>query len=231
MSQLGDTFLNFIEEILMLRPLATGSWCKILSVAVAGLLLNTAVPARAGMVISVQSVSASAGSSGDTLEVDLQNTGASAVSVAAFSFELTVPGGSGISFDGADYNTSQPYIFAGTSFLGPTISISTGTTLDAGDLSTSSASVGPGSIVGLGRVFFDVAGSAPSGPVIVTLTTSVAGTSLTAPDGSNIPISTFNNGTITILAPTVPEPSALVSGSLGLLGAAWMIRTLRASRR
>ncbi len=215
----------------MIRPFVSGSWRKILSIAVAGLLLGAVVPARAGMVISVQDVTAYAGTSGNTLEVDLQNTGTSAVSVAAFSFELTVPGGGGISFDGADYNTSQPYIFAGTSFLGPTISMSTGTTLDAGDLGTSPTSVGPGSIVGLGRVFFDVSGSAPSGPVTVTLTTSVAGTSLTAPDGSNIPISTFNNGTITILAPVVPEPSALISAALGLVGAAWMLRGWRQAGR
>jgi hypothetical protein len=145
----------------MLRPIVSGSWIKILCIAVAG-LLSTARATRAEMIISVQNVTALAGSSGNTLEVDLTNTGTAPVSIAGFSFELTVASGSGISFNGADIQTSQTYIFNGTSVLGPTISMSTGTKLDAGDVGDPPTSMQPSSTLGLGRVFFDVAGTAPA---------------------------------------------------------------------
>ena len=172
------------------------------------------------------------GELGDTLEVNLQNTGSTAVAIAAFSFELTDPGGSGITFQGADFNTAMnTYIFAGYSFLGPTLSASTGTTLDAGDVAT------PGvAIVGRrrdrrpGRVFFDVAGSAPSGPVTVSLTPYPI-TSLTDPNMGNIPIDTLTNGMITIRGAVVPEPSAQFLATLGFLGAAWLFRGRRATSR
>jgi len=216
----------------MLCLLKSRSWFKIFSAALVGLLLVAALPARAGMIVFVQDVTANAGTSGNTLEVDLQNTGSAAVDIASFSFELTVNPSSGVSFTGADINTTlYPYIFAGTSIFGPTIGVSTGATLDAGDIGVPPASIGAGSILGLGRVSFDVAGSAQPGPVTVTVTPYPI-TSLTAPDSSNIPIDTYNNGTITITSPgVVPEPSALVSATLGFLGAAWMIRAIRAKSR
>jgi hypothetical protein len=207
-------------------------WCKVLPVAVVGLVLGTSLSARAGMIVSVQDVSASAGTSGNTLEVFLQNTGA-AVDIAAFSFEISVSTGSGVSFTGADINTVlNTYIFAGNSAQGPMIATATGTTLDASDNAASgSTTLGTGSTLALGRVFFDVAVSAPTGPVTVSFTGFPA-TSLTAPDLSNIPIDTFNSGTITVTSGVVvPEPSALVSTALGLLGAAWIIRGQRATPR
>jgi hypothetical protein len=212
----------------MHRPLASRSWRKILSVAVAGLLLDIAVPAHAGIIVSMQDVSAKAGTSGNTFEVDVTNTGA-AVDIAAFSFEISVPASSGITFTGADINTSvNPYIFAGNSFFGPNIATATGTTLDASDIAVSgSTSLGTNSTLALGRVSFDVAGSAPNGPVTVSFTDFPA-TSLTGPNVNNIPIDTLNNGTITILKGAIPEPSSLVSATLGFLGAAWLIRGVRA---
>ena len=41
----------------------------------AALFSATALPARAGIIVSVESVSASPGTTGNTLEVDMQNTG------------------------------------------------------------------------------------------------------------------------------------------------------------
>ena len=225
----------------MPRLFAVGSGSRWLSLAAAGLLLAAApaLPARAGMVITLQNVSAAAGSSGDTLEVDLTNTGTSAVDIGAFNFELTIPSGSGITFTGADTSTSlDTYIFAGNSFAdafdGGSIyssSSSTATMLDAGDVGTATGTVGAGATVGLGLVLFDVAGSAPTGSVTVTLTTTQAGTSLTDPNGGNIPIDTFNNGAITITGGTVPEPSAVIPAMLGLLGAGWMVRGSRKARQ
>jgi hypothetical protein len=222
-------------DLLMRGSLPSWSWCRSLSVVVAGAVLCIANPARAGIIVSVESVSATAGTTGNTLEVDVQNTGSTTVNVAAFSFELTVAASSGVTFTGADYNTTQTYIFAGNSFEGPNIVFNnTGTTLDAFDLAVSgSTALGPGSIFGLGLVSFDVASSAPTGAVTVSLT-PYPSTSLTAPDLSNIPINTLNNGTITISGSIVPEPSALFSASLGILGGAWLIwrrqRTTRPRR-
>jgi len=206
------------------------SWRCIPSVAVLGLVLCIGLPARAGIIVSVQSVSATRGTSGNTLEVDVQNTGA-AVDIASFSFEISVASSSGVTFTGADTNTSlATYIFAGNSLFEPDIAFNTGTTLDAADAAVSgSTTLGMGETLGLGRVFFDVAGSAPLGPVTVSLT-GYPSTSLTDPNLNNVPIDTLNNGAITILGPSViPEPSALISATLGLLGVAWLMRTRRRS--
>jgi hypothetical protein len=211
----------------MRGSLASRLWCRSLSVVVAGAVLCIAIPARAGIVVSVESVSAHAGTTGNTLEVDVSNTSSSAVNIAAFSFEVSVSSSSGVTFTGADYNTTQTYIFAGNSLFGPDISTSTGTTLDASDIAVSGyTALGAGSTLGLGRVFFEVAGSAAAGPVTVSLT-PYPSTSLAAPDGSNIPIDTLTNGTITISGAVVPEPSALFSAGLGILGAAWVICSTR----
>jgi hypothetical protein len=103
----------------------------------------------------------------------------------------------------------------------------TGATLDASDgAKTGSTTLAPGDTFGLGRVSFMVAASAPSGPVTVTLT-PYPSTSLTDPNLNNIPIDTLNNGTITISGGVIPEPPALISATLGLLGGFWLVRSLR----
>jgi hypothetical protein len=206
---------------------ASWSWRTVLILAAAGLLVSAPLPARADLIVSVQSVTATAGTNGNSLEVDLQNTGA-AVDIAGFTFELTVTSSSGVTFTGADESTRlATYIFAGNSVFGPNINTTTGTTLDASDVAADgSTPLGTGSAVGLGEVFFNVAGSAPGGAVTVTLTEFPA-TSLAGPNANNIPIDTLNNGTITIMSSAVPEPSSLVSAILGLLcsllyfGARW----------
>jgi len=198
------------------------------------LSLGTALPARASIIVSVQSVSASTGTSGNTLEVDVQNTG-TPVDVAAFSFEISVAASSGVTFTGADINTSNStYIFAGNSLFGPNIAFATGTTLDALDIATAGfTTLGTNATLGLGRVFFDVAASAPVSPPPVTVSlTDYPATSLTDPNLGNIPIDTLNSGTITITPGTaIPEPSALISATLGLLGGAWLWRSTRRNAR
>jgi hypothetical protein len=206
---------------------ASLSWRSILSAAVVGLVLWVAPPARADIIVSVQSASATTGTSGNTLEVDVENTGAS-VDIASFSFEISVAPTSGITFTGADDNTSMAsYIFVGNSLFGPNISTTTGTILDASDLAvTGSTTLGTGETLGLGRVFFDVAASAALVPETVSLT-DYPSTSLTDPDLNNVPIDTLNNGMITIVAGgIVPEPSALILAILGLVSAACLVRTI-----
>jgi hypothetical protein len=211
-------------------PLAYRSCLGIPALIAAALILSTALPARAGIIVSVESVSANQGTTGNTLEVDVQNTGAP-VDIASFSFEISVAGGSGVSFTGADINTAlNVYIFAGNSAQGPNIDTATGTTLDASDNAVSgSTTLGTNSTLALGRVLFDVASSAPVGPVTVSLT-PFPSTSLTDPNLNDIPIDTLNSGTITITGTSVvPEPTALVSATVGLLASAWFVRRMRRS--
>ncbi len=209
-------------------PLAYRSWRCIPALVAAALILSTALPARAGIIVSVESVSANQGTTGNALEVDVQNTGAP-VDIASFSFEISVAAGSGITFTGADINTSvNTYIFAGNSAQGPNIDTLTGTILDASDNAASgSTTLGTNSTLALGRVLFDVAALAPVGPVTVSLT-PFPSTSLTDPNLNDIPIDTLNSGTITISGTSVvPEPTALVSATMGLLASAWFLRRMR----
>ncbi len=57
-------------------------------------------------------------------------------------------------------------------------------------------------------------------------------TTLTDPNLNNIPIDTLNGGVITISgSASVPEPSGLISATLGLFGSAWFIWTRRRNTR
>ena len=104
----------------------------LLPVAVAFGLLGAA-PALAGTIdVSIQSVSASAPSSGNSFEVDLTNNTASAVVIDAFSFGL-LEASSTIVFTSATAATvNQTYIFAGAGnsfdvlFTGGVVSASAG---------------------------------------------------------------------------------------------------------
>jgi hypothetical protein len=196
--------------------------------AAAFLFLFAATAARADMIVSVQSVSAFSGSSGNTLDVTLTNSGPGDVTIGGFSFIITA-GDAGIDFTMATTGTTlAPYIFAGHSLFGPEIDTSHGQTLaasDAYDVAQMGATVGAGATVGLGHVFFDVASSEPAGPVSVTFDTE--GTSLSDPNGGNIPIDRFNDGTITVIngqGPPVPEPSTFVLGAIGAVLLAWKRR-------
>jgi hypothetical protein len=208
------------------------SWLRVL--AVAGLSLGFGLPARAGIIVSVQNVSANAGTTGNTIEVDVTNTGPSSVDVASFSFEVGIASSSGVSFTGADITTSTAaYIFAGNSLFGPNIAFNTGTTLDAADAAVmGSSTLGSGSTLALGRLFFDVTSSAPIGAVPVMFT-PFPSTSLTTPTLDNIPIDTLTSGTITVMPSTVvPEPSALVSATVGLfLSASFIWARYRSARK
>jgi hypothetical protein len=181
----------------------------------AAVALLYAPAARADFLISISSVNANAGSTGNTLEVDLTNTGTSA-SIAAFSFGIST-NTPDINFTAATTSTMAPYIFAGDSLFGPVISTSTGQSLIASDLSASGGDVvGAGATVGLGEVFFDVAPGTSGGAVTVELTPYPT-TSLADPAGNNVTFS-GSNGTITVapLVSSVPEPSSLLLLSTGL---------------
>jgi hypothetical protein len=203
--------------------------------AVSAALLCTG-SAQADLILSVQSVTANAGSTGNTLELDLQNTGASAVSVEGYSFGI-MTNTSNIDFTGATTATTQSYIFSADSFAnatlgGNTTGAFTGQTLTAADFSLSNMdSVAAGATVGLGEVFFDVAPGTGAGQIPVTLVTNPPDTVLSDPAG--LPVNfdiqfipgTTTPATITVNSsgpPAVPEPSTLLMALLSCPAGIWM---------
>jgi hypothetical protein len=136
-----------------------------------------------------------------------------------------------VTFTQVDISTTpSAYIFAGHSFLGPIISFnSTGQSLEAGDIydvPNSGITLAAGSMVGLGRVFFNVDATAPSSVNPVVLNSSQ--TNLSNFVGANVPITTLNNGSITIIgaATGVPAPPTLLLGLIGV-GVAGVARLRR----
>jgi len=175
-------------------------------------------PARADLIVSVESVTANAGSTSDALDITLTNTGPSAVTVGGFSFGVSVAT-TNITLTQANISTTAPYIFDGNSLFGPMINTFTGQSLIASDLfaiSGSGTTLGAGADVGLGHLLFDVSQTASSGPVTVSLA-SFPTTSLSDASGHDIIINSLNDGTITIQSFTpVPEPPALVLAITGI---------------
>jgi hypothetical protein len=197
-----------------------------------GTLLFASVPARADLIVAAGSTTVAPGSTGNTVDVTLMNTGPAAVTVGGFSFGLST-GSAGISFTQANISTAAaPYVFAGHSAFGPIISTSIGASLGASDLydiAGMGVTVGAGQTVGLGHVLFDVAPGTPGGAVTLTVLPFPT-TSLSDPAGNNIPITSLANGTITVtgLPTAVPEPTALLLAGLGW-PAAWLLRRRRAA--
>jgi hypothetical protein len=197
------------------------------SLLAAAVVLIWARPAAADLVVSVQSVTVPAGTTGDTFEVSLSNTGASPTApVGAFAFSLSV-GSTQVTFTSADVNTkNNPYLFAGNSAFGPTISTTApGQALDARDaygVPGLGAVVGKNATVGLGRVFFNVDPGVAQGSMF---TVNLTAASLTDPNGVPILLSSSDtgvSGTITVSGSVaaVPEPSTLALAGLLMGGGA-----------
>jgi hypothetical protein len=209
---------------------------RLASLLAAGMALLCAPEAQAGFVISVNDVSAAAGSTGNvTLEVSLTNDEATtSPEIAAFQFMLSVPGASGITFSVADTLTANnPYIF-GANSSAPPLSFdafpNTGfTASDIYTIASAGVALAPGQTVGLGRVTFDVAPSA-TGIIPVALVPNFTD-SLLDPDGDPI-LGTYQflDGSIEVVTAAVPEPSSFVLALLGIT-AAYLGRAYRARSR
>ncbi len=184
--------------------------------------------ANADLLLTAQTVAAPAGSVNDAFNIYLTNTGASAVDVEAFSFEINTPD-SVLTFEQATTGTTLfPYIFAGNSLFGPVISFSApGQTLDAADVAAipnSFTVVNPGQSFGLGLISFDVAPGVPSQVAPVNFNANTAFTSVSDQFGNLFPV-TFANGSIGVS--TVPEPSGRWPLAIGLAALVWMVRRFR----
>ena len=186
--------------------------------AIAAFLIQT-TPAQAALVLEVENATALAGSSNNSFDVVLENTGPSSVTIAGFSFALT--SSSRVTYTDVTTATALPYIFNGNSDFAPDIVISAGAgAVSAGDnYATPNAgfTLAADTTVALGHVLFNIgAGGAASIPVDISPASD--DTELTSPAGAPITITTLEDGTIMVT--TVPEPSSLVlaTGVLGVFG-------------
>jgi|SRR5581483_4507800 len=181
----------------------------------AGLLaaLPFAGPARADLVLSFSDPgNVGAGSTGDSFDVMLTNTGSADVSLAVFTFEVATTS-SDITFTDVTTATADLYIFAGNSLIGPDIlGATTGQDLTAFDLysGVGDATVAAGATVGLGHVLFDVAAIASSGTADLELVGT--GTSLATSSIEPVPIQTLSPGLVqtTGSGSSLPEPPELL---------------------
>ena len=179
-----------------------------------------AIPARGEAILEIGTVMAGQGSSGNTIGVDVENSGGTNLIIGGFNFEIV--GDSAIDFTGADFPTSPPYIFAGDSFdqvNSLPLNTTTGVSLLASDISNSGNgdTLGAGQTAGLALVTFDVSPTAPLGPVTIAFSIDPSDTNLSDPNGDSIAIDTFVSGTIDVTA-AVPEPSAAAMLAVALLG-------------
>jgi len=184
----------------------------VLSTAVLAVCSFASMPARADLMMSIQSVTVNAGSTGNLFDVLLTNNGPAPTAVIesfTFGIETIIPG---ITFTGVTTATSTPYIFGGDSLFGPAIgSGGSGSPLIAGDLfdiPSSGVALDSGKTVGLGSVSFDVDPGVDSGTFSIDLSslfTSIA-------DSSSQPVDVnLRGGSITVnRAVAMPEPSAVL---------------------
>ena len=201
----------------------------LLGAAVAAVLLvASAMPARAALVVTVLGSSATPGGTG-SFDVTLQNTGSTGVDIAGFQVELSVPGSSGILFTGATRGTSDLYIFDAAPGPDP-LNNDPGNPFPNADFIGSDTyfavpgytTLGAGLTVGLMHVTYSVGASTPVGLVTVSILPydpdTGGGTQLT--DVETQPIEPLERvpGTIRVTDSTpgaVPEPSTLVLAGLG----------------
>jgi hypothetical protein len=187
------------------------------------------MPATGAVVFEIGSIFAGQGSSGNTIEVDVQNTGGSSIVIGGFNFKINAD--SDIYFTGAGFSTFAPYLFTGDSFdqlatPPQPLNTSTGSSLSAGDISYSGngETLGAGQTLGLALVTFDVSPTAALGPVTVSFSTDPSDTVLSDPSGSSIAIDSSMSGMIDVTGATTPEPSTAVMLLAALMGlGAWRL--------
>lgn len=169
-----------------------------------------AVPAHAGLILTIQKVVATPGSTGH-LQVTLTNDSPSAsVDVSGFNFLINSLSPD-ISLDSADFATTSPYIFAGNSFdqdNGLSLNISSGPSLSASDSADNPPAftvVGPGATFGIADVLYTVSPTAAYAFDAIQFDMDPANTSVSDQNGAAIPIDGFVNGGVLVS----PEPGSV----------------------
>jgi hypothetical protein len=191
-----------------------------------------ATPARAQMIMGITTNSFTPGSSTNSLDVTLTNTGTSPTTIAGFSFEITAASNN-VTFSDVTVNTaSVAYIFAGNSLFGPDITLNVGnngqTISGADNFATryGGTTLAANQTLGLGNVLFALSPSTPLAPINITFTPyPTSSMSDPNPNPNNIPV---GFAAYPQIGPTsVPElpPTALVVTGL-LLGVGVPLRHL-----
>jgi hypothetical protein len=180
--------------------------------------------AQADIRIIVGSATVGAPSTGNTFEVSITNVGSTAsVPISGFSFGLSVPGASGITFTAATINTVlNGYLFAGETTPPFTTDSFPNQTFTASDFYAQNGGIviNPNQTFGLGLITFDVASNAANQTTVTLAAFPV--TSVNDENFNEVAFTGFN-GTISLSA--VPEPAtwAMIGvGSVTLSG--WYYR-------
>ena len=191
-------------------------------------LASVSSPAQAELVFGLIENKAVTGSSTNSFDVTVTNTGPD-VSIAGFSFEISA-GSSDLTFTSVTDDTNQftggvDYVFENHSLFGPDITLNVsngGQTISASDnydTPNTDRTLASGQTLGLGLVNFSLSSGASLNPITITFTTG--------------PISNINNSSGSTYTPTlpshseiqpvtqgntVPEPSTITSMAVGILG-------------
>jgi hypothetical protein len=197
------------ELDLFYKRLGSQIWLWGLCLCVGGICLNSATPARADLLVRVESTSAWTGSVFNPLEFTLTNSGPDAVNIGAFAVGFALSN-SGLNLIDVTYDTTLAnFIFQGSSLLGPSLVDPSFMPLsspvifaDVYDIPGSSITLLAGETVGLGVLWFDAPG--PQQIIAVILDPSLVSF---ADDINLFPDSQIQlmDGTLTIL----PEPGTL----------------------
>jgi len=204
---------------------------KFVLVMAAILGLFGSLPARASLIVTVQSVAASSGA----FDVTLTNSGPIAVAISGFSFNLSTANASISFIDATTATTLAPYIFPAASSLDTLLfggdlllttpnsgqnfngNLPSDINIDPITSNSANVTIGAGATVGLGHVLFTVAPGATPGIFAVQLGPTPAETSLSNAAGGSVTIDTLAAGQITIASTAVPEPGSLLPLALAFL--------------
>jgi hypothetical protein len=203
------------------RPTSRRGLASLVLVAAAAL-----VPAHrctAGLVLSVQNVRASAGSSGsfDMIITNNTATGGASYLVASDVVKVGLTGTTGVQFSGVSISTAMPYIFpvSGTTQGGGPLSTSTfpGTSFTASDSDFETTApyarmISAGQTYGLAHILYSVAAGAVGSAGSISIDPALSG--LSDPNFTAVAF-TVTNGSFTVTGAAVPEPSTMLMTAAG----------------
>jgi hypothetical protein len=207
-----------------------------LSLAMAG-INGAASPARAGLVLGIAADTATPGSSSNSFDVTLTNTGMNGLNIAGFSFELTTTSGD-VTFSAVNvYTQSASYIFGANSEFGPDVTLSaSGGTVSASDnyiVPNEGATLASGQTLDLGHVLFALAQNAASTPIQLMFS-DYPDTGVNAADGyqyMDVSFAAPDALIIPVGATVVPEPASVVLALQGLFVLRYLSGRSRRMRR